>query len=379
VAAPDRTRQALDGDLFRDVIGHFASGVTVITADGDDGPLGTTASAVSSLSLEPPMLLVCLDRRSRTGTAIAERGRFAVNILGDGQGDLALHFASKGTDKFAGVEVRTGPQGEPLLAQSLAQLECEVAETASGGTHTIFLAEVRTAQAQPGAPLTYFRGRFGRFVDLRDDATYSELRLHVLERRLPLGVDLAVDALADRLEVDRASVVYALTRLTEEGLVSHEGSGRYAITPVDAPLLTQALEARSALTLGALDLALPGLSDEQARAVRLAAQATVPARDADDDAARAAGEAFHEVVIGLADNAVLVELHERLSVPAILTRALWGVDWSPLQARLSRDYLRLADALERRDREAAREAVRVYTAHLTEGSVRALEAAGGRV
>jgi 4-nitrophenol 2-monooxygenase / 4-nitrocatechol 4-monooxygenase, reductase component len=323
------------------------------------------------------MLLVCLDRRSRTGAAIAERGRFAVNILGDGQGDLALHFASKGTDKFAGVEVRPGPQGEPLLAQSLAQLECEVAETASGGTHTIFLAEVRTAQAQPGAPLTYFRGRFGRFVDLRDDATYSELRRHVLERRLPLGVDLAVDALADRLEVDRASVVYALTRLTEEGLVSHEGSGRYAITPVDAPLLTQALEARSALTLGALDLALPGLSDEQARAVRLAAQATVPAYD--DDAARAAGEAFHEVVIGLADNGVLVELHERLSVPAILTRALWGVDWSPLQAGLSRDYLRLADALERRDREAAREAVRAYTTHLTEGSVRALEAAGGRV
>ena len=66
-------------------------------------------------------------------------------------------------------------------------------------------------------------------------------------------------------------------------------------------------------------------------------------------------------------------------MPAILTRALWGVDWSPLQARLSRDYLRLADALERRDREAAREAVRAYTAHLTEGSVRALEAAGGRV
>ena len=151
-----------DQQVYRDVIGRFASGVTVITTTVDGAPFGTTASAVSSLSLEPPMVLVCLNKTSETGAAVFKAQSFAVNILADAQEHLAAKFATKGADKFAGVAVRTGLTGNPLLDGSLATIECRTVETVTGGTHTVFLAEVLTAQARELAPLTYFRGRFGR-------------------------------------------------------------------------------------------------------------------------------------------------------------------------------------------------------------------------
>jgi flavin reductase (DIM6/NTAB) family NADH-FMN oxidoreductase RutF len=154
--------RALTSGEFRDVIGHFATGVTVITVLHDDAPLGTTASAVCSLSLEPPMVVICMNETSATGQAVGEAGSFAINILSDAQQDLARRFASKAADKFEGVPMATGPFGQPLLEASLAQLECRVVETVTGGTHVVFLAEVLGATAGVGAPLAYFRGRFGR-------------------------------------------------------------------------------------------------------------------------------------------------------------------------------------------------------------------------
>lgn len=152
----------LSADEFREVIGHFASGVTVVTALDGGEPFGTTASAVASLSLEPPMLLVCMNRSSRTGQAIDRSGRFGVSILAEGQSEIAERFARKGSD-FEGIPLRRGSWGEPLLSEALATLECRVAERVAGGTHTVFIAEVDRASARTGgAPLAYFRGMFGR-------------------------------------------------------------------------------------------------------------------------------------------------------------------------------------------------------------------------
>ena len=155
-------RTVVPDHVFRDVIGRFASGVTVITTSADDGDHGTTASAVSSLSLDPPMLLVCLNRTSDTRAAILRSGVFGVNILAEHQGAIAAAFARKGADKFAGVDIVRGSTGVPLVDDALAHLECEVHETTTGGTHTVFLARVREASGTDSAPLTYFRGRFGR-------------------------------------------------------------------------------------------------------------------------------------------------------------------------------------------------------------------------
>ena len=157
-------RNAVTDAVYRDVIGRFASGVTVITTTTGGADHGTTASAVSSLSMDPPMLLVCLNRTSRTGAAVLASGFFGVNILAEEQGRIASAFARKGADKFAGVGVLRGATGVPLIADALAHLECEVQETVTGGTHTVFLARVREASGTDAAPLTYFRGRFGRLA-----------------------------------------------------------------------------------------------------------------------------------------------------------------------------------------------------------------------
>jgi len=149
-------------DAFRDAIGRFLTGVTIVTTQLDGEDFGTTASAVTSLSLEPPMLLVCLNATSDTRNAILDRRTFAVSVLADHQQQLARRFADKGRGKFAGVEIARGPSGAPLVDGALASLDCRVSDTITGGTHTVFLAHVIEAWARDGAPLAYFRGGFGQ-------------------------------------------------------------------------------------------------------------------------------------------------------------------------------------------------------------------------
>lgn len=184
-------------------MGHFASGVTVITALRDGLPFGTTASAVTSLSLEPPMLLICMNKQSETGKAVAATGCFGVNILGADQVDLAERFAQKGGDKFAGVPVTPGTWGEPLFDDALATLECRVAEETSGGTHFVFLAEVVSGAARGGTPLAYFRGEFGRL----------ELARSQLDHR-------AADALDDELRAADAELAAAIERADLDGALA---------------------------------------------------------------------------------------------------------------------------------------------------------------
>jgi flavin reductase (DIM6/NTAB) family NADH-FMN oxidoreductase RutF len=165
---PPVEARSLTSDEFREVISHFASGVTVITALSDGRAYGTTASAVTSLSLEPPMLLICMNKQSETGRAVAAAGHFAVNILGAAQIDLAERFARKGGDKFEGVPTTPGEWGEPLFDEAVATLECRVTEQMTAATHDVFFAEVVSASARGGAPLAYFKGQFGR-LDLGSD------------------------------------------------------------------------------------------------------------------------------------------------------------------------------------------------------------------
>jgi flavin reductase (DIM6/NTAB) family NADH-FMN oxidoreductase RutF len=150
---------------FREVIGHFMTGVTVITTAHEGQRYGVTASAFSSLSLDPPMLLVCLNRNLATADAVRASGTFAVNILCEDQGALATQFATRHPDKFRGVSVVPGMLDVPVLGEALAHIECEVHETVTAATHTVFLGRVRHASSRVGRPLAYFRGTFGQFVE----------------------------------------------------------------------------------------------------------------------------------------------------------------------------------------------------------------------
>lgn len=163
------TSTTCDTELFRRTISHFATGVTVITTRHDGRPYGMTASAVTSLSLTPPMLVVCINNRAPTHDAVSGADSFAVNVLARDQQHLAHQFARPAADKFAGVAVEDGELDLPLLAGSLAAFECSVSERMTGGTHTIFSARVVAARASAERePLLYYRGRFGR-IALPDD------------------------------------------------------------------------------------------------------------------------------------------------------------------------------------------------------------------
>jgi 3-hydroxy-9,10-secoandrosta-1,3,5(10)-triene-9,17-dione monooxygenase reductase component len=146
---------------YRQAIAKFATGVTIVTAtDRDGSPSGMTASAVSSLSLQPLQLLVCISTHLPSHEIIASSGRFAVNVLGEGHDDLALQFANPDVDKFAGVSVRQG-ESAPVLADAIAVFECEVAEMLPGGDHTIFIGRVTGCHHDPDArPLVYWSSRF---------------------------------------------------------------------------------------------------------------------------------------------------------------------------------------------------------------------------
>lgn len=163
------TDDGLSGREYRDVIGHFASGVTVITTEDDGERFGTTANAVTSVSDSPPTLLVCLNRDSTTGQAIDRSGFFVVNILAEEQESLAGHFATKEPNKFDEVKLRPGGAERPLLHGCLAYVECQVDERVTSATHVIYLGVVEAATAAEGRPLTYYRGRFGRLQLVESD------------------------------------------------------------------------------------------------------------------------------------------------------------------------------------------------------------------
>lgn len=163
----------VEKSTFRSAISLFATGVTVVTTCTDAGPAGMTASAVTSLSLEPVQLLICISTRLPTHAAIEASGRFAVNVLGEGSGALAIRFATPTQDKFAGVEY-TDRCGVPVLHEAIAYFVCDVHERLLGGDHSIFIGSVRQLGLRHGArPLLYYGGRFGQLADSQDELLKS--------------------------------------------------------------------------------------------------------------------------------------------------------------------------------------------------------------
>ncbi len=149
---------------FRQAIGHFATGVTVVTSIGADGePVGTTASAVTSLSLDPPLVLVCFDRASVTLQAVHAHGAFVVNVLAAPQRHLSANFARRGlAAAWDGVRHRPGATGSPRLDGVLAALECTVENSLPGGDHEIVIGRVHDVEinGKDAAALLYWRGTY---------------------------------------------------------------------------------------------------------------------------------------------------------------------------------------------------------------------------
>ena len=156
-----------DQTAFRNAMAQFASGVTIVTTRDEEGtPRGFTASAFSSLSLDPPLILVCLDRKADSHAAFEAAEHFAVSILAEGQGETAMRFARSGADKFGGFEVEPGSvTGMPVIPGALAHLECRMHDRLPGGDHTILVGEVLFAHTDERLrPLLHYNRAFGSFA-----------------------------------------------------------------------------------------------------------------------------------------------------------------------------------------------------------------------
>jgi 3-hydroxy-9,10-secoandrosta-1,3,5(10)-triene-9,17-dione monooxygenase reductase component len=160
---PGETLVTPDDRRFRDVLGHFATGVTIITAIDDGEPVGIAANAFASLSLDPPLVLFCVAHSSSTWPRIQRAGKFAINILGEHHESLSQLFATKGADRFTSTPWRTGVSGSPVLDEAIAYVDCELEAEYPGGDHLIVVGRVVDLDVRDGGrPLLFFKGSYGR-------------------------------------------------------------------------------------------------------------------------------------------------------------------------------------------------------------------------
>lgn len=154
--------QEFDTLSFRNALGNFATGVTVVTAKGENGTLaGVTANSFNSVSLDPPLVLWSLDRSSPSLKVLEDASHFCVHILAEGQNELCMNFAKSGNDKFNGVDYIEGLGGAPILGGCLASFECRNVVHHDGGDHVIIVGEVERFESAGGEPLIFFRGQLG--------------------------------------------------------------------------------------------------------------------------------------------------------------------------------------------------------------------------
>jgi flavin reductase (DIM6/NTAB) family NADH-FMN oxidoreductase RutF len=156
----------IEKNQLRQVMGHFATGVTIITTVNKEGQLhGLTANAFTSVSLEPPLLLISVDKKAESWPAFEESKVFTVNILGDDQEALSRKFAVSGGNKFDGVAYRRGANGAAILEGALAFIECTLYAAYEGGDHSLYLGEIQEAAVREGKPLVFFRGGYRNLGD----------------------------------------------------------------------------------------------------------------------------------------------------------------------------------------------------------------------
>jgi flavin reductase (DIM6/NTAB) family NADH-FMN oxidoreductase RutF len=287
---------AADLGNFRQALGQFATGVTVIAGAGEAGPFAVTANSFQSVSLEPPLVLWSLRRQSASLAAFRQAPHFSVNVLAAGQTELAGRFARSGADKFAGCDWEPGLGGAPLLAGAAAQFECSKADEHDGGDHVVFVGRVERYACFDRSGLVFAQGRYalaishpGRPPDLqlaghpRDDfflpllaRAYAYLADAFSEHHGAEGVDTAqarvlaflaigsgasAEAIAARTFLGENTVQDALARLAAGDYVAPRPPGALAITEKGLALLgrivarAQAFEAEKLADLPAGDVA----------------------------------------------------------------------------------------------------------------------------
>jgi flavin reductase (DIM6/NTAB) family NADH-FMN oxidoreductase RutF len=161
----DQSRPAFDSAKYRQVLGHFPTGVTVITSMHEGAPVGMAIGSFASLSLEPPQVLFCAGSHSSTWPKVRANGSFCVNILAEDQEDVCRVFASKAPDKFAEIGWKRSGNGSPVIDGVLAYIDCGIENVVDSGDHAIVIGAVQDLDVRhEGGPLLFFRGGYGRYT-----------------------------------------------------------------------------------------------------------------------------------------------------------------------------------------------------------------------
>jgi len=154
---------SIETQELRRVMGHFATGVTVITTKDKDGtPQGLTANAFMSLSLDPPLVLISVDKGATCYACFEAGNGFTVNFLAEGQEEISKRFATKGIDKFSGLQWRPGRNGAAIIDGVIGSVECKITQCHDGGDHTIVVGEILNVSATGERPLLFFKGKYQR-------------------------------------------------------------------------------------------------------------------------------------------------------------------------------------------------------------------------
>lgn len=155
---------AFDEARYRQVLGHFATGVTAVTAAVDGEPVGLAVNSFTSVSLDPPLVAVCISTLSSTWPRVRDAGSFCVNVLSEDQEAVCRVFAARGSKRFAGIGYRPAPSGAPIVTGVLAWIDCTIEAEYPGGDHLIVVGRVHDlGVAREHRPLVFYRGGYGRF------------------------------------------------------------------------------------------------------------------------------------------------------------------------------------------------------------------------
>jgi flavin reductase (DIM6/NTAB) family NADH-FMN oxidoreductase RutF len=166
ISTASRENMAIEPQELRRVMGHFATGVTVITTKDKDGtPQGLTANAFMSLSLNPPLVLISVDKGATCYACFEAGNGFTVNFLGEEQEEISKRFATKGIDKFSGVQWHPGRNGAAIIDGVIGSVECKITQCHDGGDHTIVVGEILNVSATGDRPLLFFKGKYQRLPD----------------------------------------------------------------------------------------------------------------------------------------------------------------------------------------------------------------------
>jgi 3-hydroxy-9,10-secoandrosta-1,3,5(10)-triene-9,17-dione monooxygenase reductase component len=157
--------RSFDSDRFREVVGHFPTGVAVVASTTGGRPYGMAVASFMSLSLDPPLVLFCAGKSSTSWPRIRRAGRFCVSVLSHEQRDTCKAFAQQSGDKFQNIDWFASPNGSPIIDGCLAWIECDISAVYPGGDHDVVVGHVTTLDASyDGQPLVFFRSGFGSFA-----------------------------------------------------------------------------------------------------------------------------------------------------------------------------------------------------------------------